>query len=336
MMITQPGTQDTQPQPDGADLQPLAVSDEELGTPNMIVPPPITHRISLVPDPNIRRLDDVLSAVFHQYGLERLGGASGRGWSSHATFQKCPYYFKLRMLDGHRGNPSAALETGSAFHTFMALHYTWMVDENLQLSPEVMKQALLDGGANVESVLGAWRIYQNYVDYYESDYIYPLGVEQWAEDPDGNTCRYDLIARIDTAQAGVVPGTWIVEHKTASRFDAASIDGWRNDGEILGQIMVWKRAKLDKKYGKLRGVIVNIAGKQKTPQFHRTIVPAQAWHVRQHTDDLKVWSAIQRVCEATGTWPRSRANCITRYGLCEMFDLCAENRKPNSNGHSHD
>lgn len=281
-------------------------------------------------DPNIRPVDEVLEEVFQRYGMRRMGGASGRGWSSFAAFQKCPYYYHLRTI-GVRGTPSSSLETGAVFHEFLALHYSQMMDPNLKLSPEVLKSELLDSGCDAKNVLEAWRLYDAYTLRYENDYLHPLAVEYWAQDPDGNTCRFDLIARVDDGQSGVVPGTYIVEHKSASRFDAATLDGWRNDGEVIGQIMVWKRARLFRRFGSLRGVIVNVVGKQRVVQFHRTVVSAQSWHVRQHMDDLKVWRAFQNLCEVTSTWPRSRANCITRYGFfCEMFDFCAENRKPDT------
>lgn len=295
--------------------------------PNMIVPPPISDRISLEPDPNIRPFDDVMGEIFAHFGMEKLGGASGRGWSSYATFQRCPYLYKLSYLEGQRGAPSSALTTGSAFHTFLALHYTWMLDENLKLTPFVAKDMLLSLGADAKAVIEAFRLYEAYADKYTNDYLMPIEMEAWAQDPDGNTCRFDMIAEVPEAQPGVVPGIYIIEHKTAARFTADAIEGWRNDGEILGQIMVWKRAKLDKKYGKLRGTIVNIVGKQKIIQFHRTIVPAQRWHVQQHMEDLKMWAALQQMYAATNVWPKSRANCVTKFGMCSFFDHCAENQK---------
>lgn len=297
--------------------------------PNMIVPPPIASidRISLEPDPNIRRFEDVMTEIFTHFKMDRMGGASGRGWSSHATFQRCPYLFKLQYLEGQRGTPSTALETGSAFHTFLALHYTWMLDENLQLTPYVAKDMLLSMGADAKAVIEAFRLYEAYADKYQNDYLTPIEMEAWAQDPDGNTCRFDMIAEVVEAQPGVMPGVYIIEHKTAARFTADALEGWRNDGEIFGQIMIWKRAKLDKKYGKLRGTIVNIVGKQKIIQFHRTIVPAQKWHVQQHMEDLKMWSALQQMYAATDVWPKARANCVTKFGMCSFFDHCAENQK---------
>jgi hypothetical protein len=304
--------------------------DIEGREPNMIVPPPIANLadyINMSPDPNARNIDDILGEIFEHHKMPRLGGASGRGWSSHATFQKCPYLFKLSYLEGQRGAPSVALEVGSLIHTFLALHYTWMLDENLTLTPYVTRDSLLAAGARPQSVIEAWRLYEAYASKYESDYLVPIAMEEWAQDPDGNTCRYDMIAEVPAAQPGVVPGVYIVEHKSAARFTADALEGWRNDGEILGQIMIWKRAKLDKKYGKLRGTIVNIVGKQKVIQFHRTIVPAQKWHVTQHMEDLKMWSALQQMYAATGFWPKARANCVTKFGLCNFFDHCAENQK---------
>jgi hypothetical protein len=284
-------------------------------------------RINLLPTHEFKPIDDVLVDVFARHNMGRLGGASGRGWSSYATFQRCPYLYKVKYVDRERGTPALALETGSAFHTFMALHYTWMLDEHLTLTPEVCREELLDNGARPEGVLAGWQCYDNYRLHYEQDYIYPLGIEEFAEGDHGNTCRYDLIARVDKPQPGIIPGTYIVEHKTAARFTMDLLQGWHNDGEILGQIMVWKQAKLDKKYGKLRGTIVNIVGKQKKPQFERVIVPAQAWHVREHTQDLQLWNLYQQLCRTTDNWPKARNNCISKYGMCDLFTHCSTNDK---------
>lgn len=691
--------------------------------------------ISLMPRTDIRGVDEVLGEIFDLHKMERLGGASGRGWSSYAQFQRCPYLYKVTYVDGVRGAAAMALETGSLFHTFMALHYTWMLDENLTLTPEVCRDALLEHGARPEAVIAGWRAYESYAIHYQNDYLLPLAIESWAQGLHGNTCRYDMIARVVEPQPGILPGAWIIEHKclagseklwshvtnelvavqdlfarseeavvqafdvntqklvmrrtavpqpttqrdvyqvtlrsgqqlrtsdnhpfltargwvpasaltsndwvalsplqesskssgfndhevefvglmlgdgymhggkftqnnvavrtrfiaactalgvdthvresttratdvayangedsacrqllerlnlidtvattkfvpdtlltapdhqvdillgalwntdgcvdlfeersrlrpddpqqkvriayvsrskrlcenvqfllqrrgyastvtessveydgarrdvwttkivsraskrkflhnvlegripfvkydvrvaldaikpgddrpvpsdfvrfmvadidipgtlrqqlknhsveretlnaiaspkfdavlnaqlawsrvahvivtgremmyditvpgvenfvcngiithnTAARFTADLLEGWHNDGEILGQIMVWKQAKLDKKYGKLRGTIVNIVGKQKIPQFARVIVPAQRWHVSQHEEDLKVWAALQEMYRATNTWPKARNNCVHRYGLCQLFHHCSTNEK---------
>lgn len=449
------------------------MSKEEDDIKGMFLPPPIATSndfVSLVPNLNIKYLDTASSDIFERYGMGRMGGASGRGWSSFSTMQRCPYLFKVRYIDKIRGLPALALELGSAFHTFLALHYRWMRDETWKLTPEIFKEELLGEGVRPEPVIEAWRLYDAYRYHYENDYLIPLEEEYWAEDPDGNSCRYDLIAKIapnnqfglpagavigehkalilqeniltpsgyrmmgdlqvddevvdpDTGKPARITGvhpqgvvdlheirfenstsvtccadhlwlayvdgveqvvplktilSWkgernikipqllnfgsyqlqeivniqpvapaeaqcitvdskrnlyalsngIMTHNTAARFTSDYLEGWRNDGEILGQIMIWKRAGLDDIFGPLVGNLVNIVGKQKKTQFHRTFIPYERWHVQQHMQDLKMWSAMQRMYEASGFWPRSRANCTTKFGTCELMEYCATNRDP--------
>jgi hypothetical protein len=285
--------------------------------------PPPSDIVYLGRDPSIMDMDDALTKSFELYGMERMGGASGRGWSRIATMQRCWYLYKRSVIDGVRGGPSGALEIGSAFHTFMAVYYWAMRDPKAcRLTPERLRDELLNHNADARNVNEAWRLFEAYEAYYTDDYLIPLSEEEFASDGD-NTCRYDMIAKVGPNNH-VPPGTWIVEHKTSSRFDAATLEGWKNDGEIIGQIMLYKPAKLTKKYGKLMGVIVNIVGKQKIPKFERVIVPVQKWQATAHKKDLKVWNALEQVCAATNTWPRSRAHCAYKWGLCSFFDHCAE------------
>jgi intein/homing endonuclease len=115
----------------------------------------------------------------------------------------------------------------------------------------------------------------------------------------------------------------IITHNTASRFDATVTDGWRNDGEVIGQMMLWESSGMLAKYGECQGVIVNMLGKQKIPQFTRIIVPPQAWQLDSHARELKIWRAMEAMNAATNTWPRSRANCVTKFGFCDFFEECA-------------
>jgi hypothetical protein len=293
----------------------------------MRLDPTNNELITFAPDPTLKPIDDAMNEIFEKYGMPRLGGASGRGWSSYATLQRCPYLFKVTYEDGHRGVAAKALETGSAFHTFMALHYSWMRDENWPLSPDQCREEMMVAGVRPDAVIEAWTAFDNYRMHYEVDYLWPLAIEEWAQGDDGNTCRYDMIAEVRGDHPGITAGTYIVEHKTAARFTSDLIEGWHNDGEVLGQIMIYKQAKLSKKYGKLVGTIVNIAGKQKIPKFHRTIVPAQAWHVSSHQKDLKVWQAMKEMYRATGSWPKARNNCVNRFGMCQLFGHCSTNEK---------
>lgn len=117
----------------------------------------------------------------------------------------------------------------------------------------------------------------------------------------------------------------IITHNTASRFDYATLNGWKNDGEIIGLWDLYERTKMRRRFGDLQGICVNIIGKQKTPQFHRTwVFPSRAL-VRDHRTSLRVWAAAIETAQALGSFPRARAACVTKFGqLCDEFDRCSQ------------
>lgn len=275
-------------------------------------------------------VDQAIKETFESSGLERLGGmSSGRGWSSISLFQRCPYAWKRRYLvplEAGINIEQEGLAVGTLIHAFLALYYSGMMDERFAvLTPEIMYERLRLK-ANPEFVFNAWRVFQAYVLYYSNEVITPLAIEYDLRDPRTNeSCRYDLIAYFPVEQGQRRSGTFIVEHKSAGRFDYPTLHGWPNDGEVLGQVALWKRCGLDKRFGELRGVIVNILGKQKEPQFHRTIVAPTAWQTDAHLDELKRWEGLIQLSRSTDNFPRARAGCITRYGLCSEFEHCASN-----------
>lgn len=269
-------------------------------------------------------MDTALEAVFKLYKLKRLGGASGKGWSSRQTLQRCPYLYKVSYLQGIRGVASKALETGSAFHALLACHYLAMVDSNWPLQPEALRDELLTVQADAEAVSDAWRVYDAYALHYETDYLRPLAVEVLGDHGE-NTCRWDLIAAIDSADSGFVPGTYLVEHKSSARLDPTTVDAWRGDGEIIGQIAIYQgNRKYARKWGKLQGVVMNLCSKETVPKFKRQVIPPQAWQTDAHLQDLSQWGALETFYKASNFWPRARAGCIGRYGKCALFDHCAD------------
>lgn len=116
----------------------------------------------------------------------------------------------------------------------------------------------------------------------------------------------------------------IITHNTASRFDAATTDGWSNNGELLGEMMHYIDGGFEQKYGPLRGLIVDIIGKQKDPQFMRIVLPVNMTLIDQHRDELKKWNAMRDFYAAANFWPRARGNCIGQYGKCQRYDECAD------------
>lgn len=286
--------------------------------------------LSLAPLVEAKPIDEAAAELFAQHGLELPGGPSGRGWSTRALFMACPYKARVRASERDSGGVvrkrSQALEVGGLFHLLRALAALRQIPGQERydvITSDLLRDHLLNSGCSAEAVMEGYRLDAAYSCRYENDYLRPLAVEQFAEDPEGNTCRYDLLADVLPNEQGVAQGTWIVEHKTSSRLDISTLEGWRNDGEILGQMMVWSRARLAKTYGALQGVMVDITVKTKIAEFRRICLPISRKQIRQHAADLRVYRAFESLCAATGTYPRARSACVGRFGLCEYFDHCA-------------
>jgi len=272
-------------------------------------------------------VDETLLEIFEKAGVARLGGiSSGSGWSSFSTYQRCPYAWKRRYLENTRPAmlvESPSLAIGTLVHVFLALLYTRMVDPEYPLTPESVYDQLKIT-CNPKFVEEGWRVFQGYRLYYSQELIQPLAIEYDLKDPrNGESCRFDLIAFFPEWVYGRAPGTYVVEHKTSSRFDQNTLEGWVNDGEVIGQVALWKRLKLDHRFGKLQGVIVNLLGKQKYPQYHRTLVSPESWQIEQHREDLRRWSGLIQLAKSADSFPRARNGCIGRYGRCDHWDHCA-------------
>lgn len=275
-------------------------------------------------------VEDVLTEIFAEHGLQRLGGvSSGRGWSSFAVWQRCPMAYKKRYLeprpssDGFGNIEPPARAIGTVIHALLAVYYQRMITPDYPLTPGIVHEKMMQR-ANPTLVKEAWRVFQQYALFYQMENIQPLAVELDLIDPrTRESCRFDLVAFFPETTHDRLAGTYVLEHKSASRFDDDTLNGWVNDGEVLGQVMLWERLGLSKRYGPLRGVIVNILGKQQEPRFHRTTVSPSSLMLDQHRDDLKKHEAMIHLAKSTNTFPRSRGNCISRYGKCDYWYSCA-------------
>lgn len=254
---------------------------------------------------------------------------SGLGWSYWSTLQRCPREFYLtyvKPVDTESLGKPYPLEIGSYYHAFQALS----LSEDPVPTPTALRKFLFKHKANPETVGEAWRVFEAYLSYYgESDYLEPLAIEYTAHHKRSNfSCRYDLIARVSNRNHDLIQqGVYIVERKTAAAFTVDVIDGWDLDGEVLGQMLLWDRCGLSKKFGPLRGVIVDIVGKQKEPKFHRTVVSKDSFRVRRHLQALNHMKAERDRYVKLKKWPMYTANCIRRYGRCPLYDVCRSGEK---------
>lgn len=291
------------------------------------------------PDPDVivafeqyTPFEKALEAVFAHFGVERLGGASGdRGWSAVSAYQRCPYlWFKTYVAHQvPNGNELVlseplGLAIGSIVHTFLAVHYQKRINARYPLTPELVRKYLDENAVNPAFVTESWRLFSAYRLYYKNEPLQPLAIEHHVVDPRSKeSCRYDAIVEILENGQGYEPGTWIMDHKTTLMFDRATLEGWPNDGTVIQQVMLWHRLGLHRRWGELKGVIVNLIGKQKIPGMHRAFVSPLRWQIDQQAADLRVWDAQKKLALATSSFPRSRANCVNRYGMCRLFDHCA-------------
>lgn len=251
-----------------------------------------------------------------------LTGGSGRGWSRYGALQRCALAFYNSFVqnpDRIGSSENFNLAVGGGVHACLAIYYMfgvkrayefWAAVKNHDIDPEIRNEIQ--------------RLFYAYADFYgDRDYIKPIIAELRNVHPEtGDTCRYDLLATIDNPPLGVIAGTWIIEHKTAQRFDDATLDGWDIDGEVLGEAAFYKFANLAEKYGELRGVCINLIGKQKEPKFERVWVTPSQWQMEKHIEDLGYWRDYEYRLMQIGKYPRSLNNCIGRYGKCDYYESC--------------
>ncbi len=262
-----------------------------------------------------------------------LTGSSGRGWSRMATLQRCAREFYYSYVHQANDAPatlidgSTALAVGSGVHACLAIYYTFSLEKAKWFWGEVQALGIDPAVASEVS-----RIFLAYVDYYgNNDYLIPIAAEvRSADEETGDTCRYDLIARIDNPPLGELPGYYCVEHKTAGRFDRVTLDGWDIHGEILGEFAFWKTGGFEAKYGPLQGICVNLIGKQKSPQFHRSFIHPTQKQLDNHRFSLKYFRKYEMSLLQSDMkppeWPMSEANCIGQYGFCRYYDRCRDNQ----------
>lgn len=275
-----------------------------------------------------QNIEAIIRKVIQAFDLPSdITGGSGRGWSRYSSLERCPqafaYNYIVKGVDTKDAihtlgeNPSTALQIGTGYHLLKAVQLSRSLDEAWRVLAFMESE-----NPDPLVISDVRRLFEAHIEEYKQDYLIPLAVEQKAEHPEsGYTCRYDLIARIDDPPPGELAGMYVVDWKTASRFDDATLDGWDIDGEILGEYALWK-CGYEAKYGPLLGVLVDIIGKQKIPKFHRVFVKPSEYQIQRHLKDLKYWDQMEYNYMKEGYYPRALNNCIGRYGKCAYYDIC--------------
>lgn len=283
-----------------------------------------------LPGLNAMSFEDASRKVFAKRNLEYVGGPSSeRGWSAFNTLEQCAYRFKLKyrtplpVVPGMSAIVPVALQVGSYFHMLLALHYLHMRDGKWLMEPEEFRDELAHENVSGEVLLEGDRLYSYYVARYENERVEVLEVEKvFVMKNPAYSCRYDLILKVISCD-GITPGIYVCDHKSAAHLGDSVLGGWRSDGEILGQLLVWRELGLEKTYGPLAGAMVNLISKTKLPEMARICVMPKDEVLNDFKMEIKQHSAMLQVFDRHGHFPRSRAACTGRYGFCPFIDHCA-------------
>lgn len=126
----------------------------------------------------------------------------------------------------------------------------------------------------------------------------------------------------------------IVTHNTASALTYDLTKGYGTDGQFLMNALVYQRSDEEREFGPFVGMIFAVAVKHKDPSpeksYFRIETTVDAESLEEfHREELRPYAvelyrrlATPAVREDPRAWPKCRASCVGRYGVCRFFDIC--------------
>ncbi len=317
----------------------------------------LTGVVDLLPSDTLN-VDEAVDAIFTAKKWPLLGGPSGRGWSFWSASLKCGQYF-YRSYDAPdarvRKLHAEPLQIGALFHVLSALYYggglgnAYVVPERggllaeefarrgrqrrWKVPPTAADELLVALKAMCEEpdlpapslgiVLEAERIFNAHTNWWDHrEDVTPLGVELFAAHPHLDyTVRYDMIARVGKDDPTLPPGVYIFEKKSAKWIDELYLEGWRLDGEVLGQLMCWP-GSMEKLFGKLEGLVVDVISKGRVPEARRIVIPPGTPAIAKHEKWIQLQGAQVQQWRALKVYPQNFANCYGRWGRCSEWQNC--------------
>lgn len=271
----------------------------------------------------------------------RKGGGTPYGWSKHAVKFQCWYKHYLMVHLKVDRYYSPALAIGTILHEILATWYSTPLGEDPSGPIEELLAVCRDGGYE-KAVDEALRLSEAYLAYWmlperenglwaprkvirdfkgnvvsrPDDFFDPgteiIAIEEMlqTDTPFNYSCRTDLVVRRRD-------GIWVVDHKTARALDD-SITDWALQGEILG--LLWLARK---KWGdEVKGLIINLIVKTKTPKFERMSFRFRPRNVKMHIDAVRALLEFEPIAKRLG-WPRNFASCAGQY-RCQFFAYCKD------------
>jgi hypothetical protein len=258
---------------------------------------------------------------------ERTGGASAWGNSKWGDFVRCPQKFYLAHIK--RLKPvalSEALELGGALHEVIAWYYTKSLEEAWALVARI-EAATPVIGSEVR------RLFTQWLRFYGPGQPRDMRSKTIAIELElGQTTPFNYTTRIDQVIVDEHGDVWIVEHKTSSGRYADLIEGYKMDPQFLGQKYLWDKSPMARKYGRAKGLLVDLIVKTKSVDCYFEVVAVENSLTKIWERDMLHIALEHSICSSTGSWPRKRHSCW-KYKLCEYFQYCLSNGK-NRNGYA--
>jgi len=296
-------------------------------------------------DPN-----DIVQKALESLGL--AGGPSEGGISWH-TLENCKCWRRafLAIVQGLRQKVRGYhYAFGTLYHACLEQHYLSGGNPEKTFAP--CEAVRLAGAAElareVHQLLYAQLTNPTFVTE-ESQTWCPRGVETnavcWipAQRINGKSiavpisCRHDLLVHLKQPHESAPPlgpcsNMHISDHKTTSALTADLVKGYALDGQLMTNAVCYIESE-EEQFGPLRGVIVTIAAKHKTPgpqSFVRVVDGIDRQSVATFYKDELVPLATELVRRLTDAsyleditkWPMNRMQCAAKFP-CPFFELCA-------------
>lgn len=306
---------------------------------------PETGGLDVLPSSHLAR-PSVDALLAKHYTEDQIGGPSPAGWHRISTLMRCPRAVFHEQIEGLSSTrPKEGLDIGTLLHACLARHYLTSGLETLR-PIELVEAHYPEYAETARRVIEKLR-----KDFWpeEATRWAVRGVEElhqaWVRGPlmfgkrQGErvrapiSCRCDLIiAEREPGQAPpprgpVSQGVYIVDHKFVQALRRSFITGFSMDGQLLMNALVWRKAKLERVYGPLRGFVVNVVTKAKEPRVERLRIAITEEDVDRFEEVISPWAAELEVRKKQphknrqDRWPMNLAGCKGEY-TCDFFDLC--------------
>jgi hypothetical protein len=120
---------------------------------------------------------------------------------------------------------------------------------------------------------------------------------------------------------------WIIDHKTSRMNSQLMLSSYLYNSQFLGQQWCARQDPAARKWGKLKGTIVDVIVKTNPPQYLQYVVAFEPNTLNQWAKNMRmVWRMLD-LYQAMGQWPRLLSNCMRYNKMCRFYDYCRTNGK---------